>query len=277
MTDLAEAPKRRRASTRTSAVPSEPVREVCPYLLAADGGWRSAVATRDHRCTATSPATPPSVTKQRDLCLLPVHLGCATYQAARELEAGSRAAEPADGGLWPETRGAVLSLEPVGGRRSALAGAPGLAGTQAFLVGLMVVAFVVLALARVTPTSLSGEPPASFAADAVGSPAAAGASGSQASAPPTSPPTASAASSPSSVPGASAAAGPSAGPSGQPASAAPGASPSAVAGTSYRVRSGDTLSSIAIRFGVTVKAIKAANGLGGASLIRPGQVLVIPN
>jgi len=37
------------------------------------------------------------------------------------------------------------------------------------------------------------------------------------------------------------------------------------------------LSSIAIRFGVTVKAIKAANGLGGASLIRPGQVLVIPN
>ena len=276
MTDLAEAPKRRRAGTRSSGVPSEPVREVCPYLLAADGGWRSAQATREHRCTATSPATPPSATKQRDLCLLPVHRGCATYQAARELEAGSRATDPADGGLWPETRGAVLALEAVGGRGSGLAGAPGRAGSQAFLVGLMVVAFIVLALARVTPTSLSGEPPASFAADAVGSALPAGASGGPASASPTAAPAPSSEPSPSADPGTSPSTSPSAGSSNAPATASPGASASVATGTSYRVRSGDTLSSIAIRFGVTVKAIKAANGLG-ANLIRPGQVLVIPD
>ena len=218
----------------------------------------------------------PSTGKQRDLCLLPVHLGCATYQAARELEAGAtHGLEPADGGLWPETRGAVLALEAVGGRRSGLAGAPGRAGSQALLVGLMVVAFIVLALARVTPAGLSGEPPASFAADAAGSLAPAVESGAPGSAPPTAAPNPSAAATASGDPGASPAASPSAGASAPPASARP--SPSAASGETYKVRSGDTLSSIAIRFGVTVKAIRAANGLGSASLIRPGQELVIPD
>jgi LysM repeat protein len=43
----------------------------------------------------------------------------------------------------------------------------------------------------------------------------------------------------------------------------------------YTVKSGDTLSGIAATYGITVKAIKAANGLTG-NVIRPGQVLVIP-
>jgi LysM repeat protein len=60
--------------------------------------------------------------------------------------------------------------------------------------------------------------------------------------------------------------------------ATPQATPPATPGASiqrYKVRSGDTLSEIAARFGVTVKAIKAANSLQG-NVIRVGQVLIIP-
>ncbi|MEM8964443.1 MAG: LysM peptidoglycan-binding domain-containing protein, partial [Acidobacteriota bacterium] len=50
--------------------------------------------------------------------------------------------------------------------------------------------------------------------------------------------------------------------------------PSATPST-YRVRSGDTLSVIAQRHGTTVRAIKAANNLRG-STIRVGQRLTLP-
>ena len=44
----------------------------------------------------------------------------------------------------------------------------------------------------------------------------------------------------------------------------------------YVVQSGDTLGSIATRFGVTVQAIMNANGLTDPSLINIGQRLIIP-
>jgi LysM repeat protein len=46
--------------------------------------------------------------------------------------------------------------------------------------------------------------------------------------------------------------------------------------TSYTVRAGDTLSAIALRYGVTVEAIMQANGLSNANLIYAGQVLTLP-
>src|SRR4051812_46637812 len=232
--------KRRRtpAWPRAASSTTEPVREVCPYLEAANGGWRSVQPTREHRCTATAPASPLALSKQRELCLLPTHLGCATYQAAREVATESRAG--ADGGLWPETRGAVLSLEPV---RAGLAGVPGTAGRgsgQAILVALMVAAFLLLAITRVTPGS-SGQPAASFDVSIVGSanPGASGGLG----IPATSAPTASV------IPSATADPSATTSPSGDPASAAPSTNPSAGAsgnpvGTIYRVRRGDTLSGI---------------------------------
>jgi peptidoglycan/xylan/chitin deacetylase (PgdA/CDA1 family)/LysM repeat protein len=47
-------------------------------------------------------------------------------------------------------------------------------------------------------------------------------------------------------------------------------------GQTHVVQSGDTLYRIALRYGVTVSAIVAANNLSNANLIRVGQVLVIP-
>jgi LysM repeat protein len=44
----------------------------------------------------------------------------------------------------------------------------------------------------------------------------------------------------------------------------------------YVVQAGDTLGAIAQRFGVTVEALKAANGIADENLITEGQVLVIP-
>jgi LysM repeat protein len=44
----------------------------------------------------------------------------------------------------------------------------------------------------------------------------------------------------------------------------------------YRVRAGDTVWDIARRSGTSVRAVLAANGLRGTSLIQPGQVLRLP-
>jgi LysM repeat protein len=45
----------------------------------------------------------------------------------------------------------------------------------------------------------------------------------------------------------------------------------------YTVASGDTVSAIAKRFGTTVAAVSAANGLDSRAFIRDGQVLTIPS
>lgn len=45
----------------------------------------------------------------------------------------------------------------------------------------------------------------------------------------------------------------------------------------YTVKSGDTLSAIATRHGVTVQAIASANGISNVNLIRVGQSLRIPS
>jgi len=68
------------------------------------------------------------------------------------------------------------------------------------------------------------------------------------------------------------------GPSGNaatPAPVAPAPAPVASA-TKYKVVSGDTISGIAGKFGVSTTSVLSANGLGSSSLIFPGQLVTIP-
>jgi LysM repeat protein len=153
-------------------------------------------------------------------------------------------------------------LEPSRGRTGPLPVAPVRAGGQALLVGLMVVAFLILVLARTiapaqSPASTPSAPAvvaASPVVDASPSPQAA-------------------------TPGITASPGPAA-PSATPptstAAPSPTKSPVSPTATRYKVRSGDTLGGIAARFGTTAKAIAAANNIKDAALIHVGQVLIIP-
>lgn len=61
-----------------------------------------------------------------------------------------------------------------------------------------------------------------------------------------------------------------------PATTAPGATPAPGAATTYTVRAGDTLASIAARFGLTVDELAAANNIRDPNTIAVGQVLTIP-
>jgi N-acetylmuramoyl-L-alanine amidase len=65
-------------------------------------------------------------------------------------------------------------------------------------------------------------------------------------------------------------------PIGDPPSTPPVSSPAPVIDNRYTIRSGDTVTSIAARFGVSVDAILKANGLSRTSIIYAGRTLVIP-
>ena len=227
----------------------------------------------------TLPMAAPAVVKQRDICLADGYRICATYGAARDLELASAAGThpDTDGGFWPDTRSTVVVFEPARARIGVLPGASGRHGGQALLVGLMVLAFLVLVIARTTPPSSGGTTPsAGGGLVANGSPALA-------STQPSAAPGASTAPSPAASPvdsSPSLSPAPSATP-GQSVSSTPGATarpkPTAIPANAirYKVKSGDTLSSIASKYGTTVKKLKAVNGLK-TNIIHIGQVLVIP-
>ena len=229
--------------------PREVVAGVCPYLASAGGSWRSAVPSRDHRCTAVDPAAPQTTEKQRRHCLSPAHEDCSLFRAARAARVTSLAAglnpaaiEAADRRRRAIARTAPIVLEPPRfvdqAIRFQLDQAPG----QVALIALMVVAFAVVAIARFSGPSgdSGGSPSASVVAVASPSPRPR----------PTPSPTAS----------------PSVEPSGSPA-------PSFR--TTYTVKRNDTLSSIATKFKTTAAKIKALNGLTSNAL-KVGQVLKIP-
>jgi LysM repeat protein len=258
----------------------------CPYLISAAGTWRGSQPTRDHRCGATQPQAAPAITKQRGLCLTSTHVTCATFVAAQEVEAGrALATRPPVSGFWPETRSTLLALEPGHGRPAAFRGSSRRGGGQALLVGLMVLAFLVLVIARTAPQSGTGLPQPG--AGASPSPAGGGVAASTVPAPTQPAPSIAASSAPSASSGATPSMSASPASSSSPSSTAPTASagasasprpvpsPTPAAATTYKVRSGDTLSGIATRFQTTVKKLKAANGLT-SNAIRPGQVLTIP-
>lgn len=61
-----------------------------------------------------------------------------------------------------------------------------------------------------------------------------------------------------------------------PIASAPQPAPAAAPGGAYTIKSGDTLTSVATRFGVTVQDILNANGLNWSSIIYAGRTLTVP-
>ncbi|MFL5769557.1 MAG: hypothetical protein ACJ765_05720 [Chloroflexota bacterium] len=210
------------------------VGDICPYLLASQGGWRSAQPNRDHRCNAVDPPAPLPAEKQRDLCLRLEHAACPAFRAARAARASMLAPglDPAvlasvDAARRPIARTSAVVLE---GPRLSLRGGVGTGNFplyQAGLVVLMILAFAVVLIARLSGPGDAPSAPIT-APSATASPVA------------TLSPTPRPVPSPTAAPSASGAV-----PSG---SAAASAAPSAAADaetptfrTTYRVRFGDTL------------------------------------
>ncbi|MFL5779130.1 MAG: LysM peptidoglycan-binding domain-containing protein, partial [Chloroflexota bacterium] len=229
---------------------------ICPYLASVGGSWRMATPSRDHRCIGIAPPVSQSPDKQRRHCLSADHVDCGIYRAARDVRAASLAggADPArivaaDASRRPIPRTAPILLEPPRlldrAARFQLDRAPG----QLALVALMVLAFAIVVLSRISaaPETAAGGP--------TGPAIAVGSSGSPApSASPITPASASPAIAPSD---------------------GPFASPSASFRSTYTVKKGDSLNSVAARFKTTAAAIQKLNGMTGTRL-RIGQVLKIP-
>jgi LysM repeat protein len=251
------------------ATPDEPsapakIGEICPYLLASQGGWRSAGPSRDHRCTAVDPPAALSADKQRSLCLVAEHASCPAFRAARAARASMIApgVDPsvvaaADAARRPVARAAPVIVE--GPRLGLGSGSGTWPLSQAALVGLMIVAFAVVLVARIsTPGAATPSPSPSPIATASPSP----------SPTPTPIPTPTVAPSGSGVAPSGSGALPSA------AASQAGAASGPAFGTTYRVKAGDTLVGIASTFGTTVGELQRVDRLAGSDL-RIGQLVRI--
>jgi LysM repeat protein len=265
-------------TTRDGAEFIQPeIHEVCPYLRAAGGSWRSATPHREHRCGAVEPPASLTLDKQRRLCLSADHGGCPTFRAARASRAAMlapgidpAAVAAADAARRPIARGSALILERP--RLSAPTARWPLdrAMSQAALVALMVVAFVAVAIARFSGPEASAVTQPTASPSATASPTARPTPRPTPSPSPSLAPSAgtSGAPPPSAAPSA-AASGAVSGATGTPAASAPGFS------TTYVVKKGDSLYGIAGHFGTSVAALKELNGLTDNSL-HIGQELKIP-
>lgn len=244
---------------------------VCPYLLSADGAWRASTAARDHRCTAVAPPAQVAAEKQQRLCLRATHTGCATYRAA--MSGGDPSGEAA---AWrvplerPASRPIARTTPMVLDHGRVRLAVPALRGEprlgQLVLLGLMGLAFAAILLARL-PAGLGP-------ADGAG---AGGAGPSPASSlPVTALP--SRTPKPAASPGA---ASPAPARTLVPTEAKPSATPAATAGasaapTTYKVKRGDTLSAIALKFGTTWQVLAEINHISDPGRLRVGQVLELP-
>ena len=222
---------------------------------------------------------PLTLDKQRRLCLTDRHPTCATFLAAKGLDATAvdgpeRPIVAVGPGHPPDldtvTRWSIVRTTPVildHNRLPVVGSIPrGRAAGQLGLAVLLVAAFAALAIGRLSGPST----PALTGAGASISPRASAAVLAAAS------PTATNEPAPTATPAPTPTRSPK--PSKTPApTATPSPSPSTPAGpsTTYKVKSGDTLYGISIRFHTSVKAIQQLNNLTGTTL-HIGQVLKIP-
>jgi LysM repeat protein len=235
----------------------------CPYLVSSSGEWRSSSPTRDHRCAAVSPPAPLALDKQRRLCLVGAHVGCATYEAA--LTARAERGTPSDGTSplrWGLVRTTPVVDVGVGVGATLAALAADRRARQAAPAIVLVVALAALGL-----SGLGRDQPST---GAVSSPSPSPTLPVTPSPRPTVAATATLTPPPSGTPAPTAT--PTLAPTPAPTAAV---TPAPSARTSYKVKSGDTLYDIARAFDTTVAAIKQLNGLTSNTL-HVGQVLLIP-
>lgn len=237
------------------------VRRICPQLVVEGLAWRGSAPTREHQCGATVPPALLSLEKQRRLCLTAEHAACATYRAARAVRGldESQAAVASDGATtdprgatrWKFTTTVPVSFDHGRGPARLPLLSRDRRAPQVALAVLMIMAFAAVVVSRLPGSgaglvaSLAPDRTAVVSTDAPSS-----------SAPASRTPTA--------VPSVTA-----------PPTEAP--TPTTVAAEqTYTVRSGDTLSGIAARFGTTVAILSELNAIDDPSRIRVGQVLRLP-
>lgn len=234
---------------------------LCPYLATTDGNWRSSSPAREHRCVAVTPPVPLAVDKQRRLCLVADHQDCSTYGAAVAARPPFALATTPRGRTIARTTPVVLDHTRFDLRLPALR-SDRVSG-QGLLVGLLALAFVAILVARpggdAGTTSGDGNrtpaPTTAAAATATTRPSEVAPSVPVVTARPvgsTQPATAS-----------------------EPPSPVTSSQPASSGGT-YKIKSGDTLSAIAARFGTTVKVLVSLNHISDPSKIHVGQVLKLP-
>lgn len=232
---------------------------ICPFLaLAADHRTVVDGYDPDHRCHALAEPDALERTRQLQLCLNEAHRECERYLAAVQVRStnGPMPPVPAPDARVARTR---LVLDAAGSDASH-ADDLTLLGPRAqrVLLAGVVAVFAILVLVSGVADGL---------ASLVVGPSATPTPGADPTAVPT--PSASVA---------SAAPAPTPTPTPPPATPLPTtpAPPSPANTQSYVVQQGDTLSAIAERFGTSVAAIQAANGMGESDVINIGQILVIP-
>lgn len=209
---------------------------ICPFLRARDGAWRSASPVREHRCWAADPPSELPVLTQQRLCLMRGHDGCERFLHARELRSAALSRERPGGGSRHDPAGSRGRSSGGGGSRSG--------GVVAAIFSLIV------AVPRLALASFGVALAAIVFLVVVGG------------------------GTPEPVPTGSA-----------PVSMAPvmtaspasvDASPGADGLRRYRVRPGDTLRTIADRFGISVRQLRAVNELGDPPRLEPGDVVLVP-
>jgi hypothetical protein len=213
---------------------------ICPFLRARDGSWRSASPVREHRCWASDPPSELPVLTQQRLCLVRAHDGCERFLHARELRSASLARDRV---ASVDTPPAGIPAHGAGGRRASAPGdaARGVAASILRLPGIVLAALggSLMVAAVVVVLLLNG----GAAGDGRGDPSVQ-----------------------PSVPGALR--------TREPALPDPSVSPDGF--RRYRVREGDTLRTIADRFGVSVRQLRQVNELGDPPHLAAGDVIVIP-
>lgn len=230
---------------------------ICPYLALADDG-RTVVDGFDseHRCHAMTPPASLERARQVQLCLTEAHVRCERFAAARTawLAASSGLPRVAPDVAFGRTR---LTLDSDTAHRTVSGASTSRVSGRALAVGGVGAAVVVLFLLGKALGILGTLPgptpsPTPLASTVASETAVPTPSSSQLS--PSAVPTAS----PTPVP-----------------TPAPTATPAPTQHI-YIVQSGDTLTTIAAKFGTTAQAIAAANGIKVSDTLNIGQRLIIP-